>query len=141
MFIVIMSGLALPAATWICWISYRNRYVGLSVLLYFWMTNPDPLSNGYTFKFVLFFISLIAFICTTVKLFRCFLFMTFDSILLIPCCNLSAFSKCLSFSSSSAQISVVWMMSMYGPCMLEQILGLNLKVVFCFRPVLSELDL
>ena len=44
------------------------------------MTNPDLLSNGYTFKFVIFFISLIAFICPIVKLFRCFLFMSFDSI-------------------------------------------------------------
>ena len=82
------------------------------------MTNPDLLSDGYTFKFVLFFISLIAFVCLIVKLFRCFLFTSFDSILLTPCCNLSAFSKYPSFSSSSAQIYVVWMMSMYGRCLL-----------------------
>ena len=77
------------------------------------MTKPDHyLSNGYTFKS--FFISLIAFAFPIVQLFRCFLFTSFDSILLTPCCNLSAFSKYLSFYRSRAQNSVVWIMSMYG---------------------------
>ena len=51
-------------------------------------------------------------------MFRCFLLTSFDSILLTPCRDLSAFLKYLLFSSSSAQISVVWMMPMCGGCLL-----------------------
>ena len=96
----------------------------------------------YTFKYVLFFISLIAFICPIVKLSRCFLFPSFNNILLTPCRN-------LLFQSThhSAALPHKFLLSGWCPCMvvvccmLEQVLGLSLKVVFCFHPVLSQLDL
>ena len=37
---VVMSGLVLLVATWNCWLSYRNRYVGLLVLHLLPVLNP-----------------------------------------------------------------------------------------------------
>ena len=37
---IIMFGLVLLVATWICWISYRNQYVALEVLPMLTLLNP-----------------------------------------------------------------------------------------------------
>ena len=37
---VVMSGMVLLAVTWICWISYKNRYAGLLVLHLLLLLNP-----------------------------------------------------------------------------------------------------
>ena len=102
------------------------------------MTNRDLLPNGYTFKFVSFFISLIAFFSPIVKLFSCFFCTSFYSLLLTHCSNLSAFPKYLSFFSSSTRMSAVWMMSMCGRCLLsvERNFGPKVKtpILFLFSP-------
>ena len=87
-----------------CW-DYGSHWAVFPIL---WDFITSFLYLAKCFKFVSFFISLIAFLSLMIKLFRIFLFMSFDSILLTPCRNLSAFSKVPS--RSSVQISLVsWM--------------------------------
>ena len=92
------------------------------------MTNPDPMTNGYTFKFVLCFFSLIVFICAIVKLFRCFLFLPFNNILLAPCCNLSAISRDIRPKSKSFCIKSP-ILSKKGKNLIEQYQKNNIKTL------------